>query len=256
MKAHIVLGHPEPKSFNAQLADISQQVLQGLGWETTYSDLYAMDFDAREGAQHYSARKDPDVFHTQTEQRFNADSNSLPAEIETEIKNLKECDLVIIHFPLWWFGMPAILKGWMDRVFVYGEMYRSAMRFDAGICAGKKAIACVTTGAKEESCSYNGKEADTQLLLWPILYPFRYLGFDVYEPEVLHGVGGVSFIEGLDGGLSTIETYKERWRDAVGSLSSRPMIPYNRDEEFDDTKRLLPDAPVFSPFVRQNPDSI
>ena len=45
--------------------------------------------------------------------------------------------------------MPAILKGWMDRVFVYGRMYRSTMRYDTGICSGKKMIACVTTGASE-----------------------------------------------------------------------------------------------------------
>lgn len=250
MKAHIVLAHPEAKSFNARLAETSESTLEGAGWQTSLSDLYAMDFDPREGAQHYAHRKDTDVFHTQTEQRFNADNDTLPAEIESEVQRLLASDLLIVHFPLWWFGMPAILKGWMDRVFVYGRMYRSTMRYDAGICAGKKMIACVTTGASADSCSVNGKEGDTRLHLWPILFPFRYLGFDVYEPEILHGVGGVAFIEGNEGGLSTIDAYTNQWAETLGSLSNRPLVPYNHDTEFDDTKKLLPGSPVHSPFIR------
>ena len=254
MRAHIVLAHPEGKSFNAQLSGISQQTLATAGWETTLSDLYALEFDPSEGPHHYGRRKDAAVFHTQTEQRFSADNGTLPREVKSEIQNLKQCNLLIVHFPLWWFGMPAILKGWMDRVFVYGQMYRSVMRYDKGICTGKKMIACVTTGANEDSCSYNGKEGDTQLHLWPVLYPFRYLGFDVLQPEIFHGVGGVAFIEGHEDGLSTLDSYSSRWERVLQTIPSRPVVRYNRDEDFDDTKRLLPGAPVYSPFVRQDPD--
>ena len=143
MKAHTVLAHPEPKSFNAHLSGISQRVLGAAGWQHTLSDLYAMDFDPRECPDHYRARKNTDAFHAQTEQRFNAENDTTPADVHAETERLLGCDLLVVHFPLWWFGMPAILKGWMDRVFVYGRMYRSAMRYDTGICSGKKMIACV-----------------------------------------------------------------------------------------------------------------
>ncbi len=255
MHAHIVIAHPEKQSFNAHLSGISQQALTASGWQTSLSDLYAMDFDPCEGPRHYSARKDVNVFHVQTEQRYNADQQTLPTEVESEIRHLLECDLLVAHFPLWWFGMPAILKGWMDRVFVYGRMYRSAVRYDRGVCAGKKVIACVTTGASEASCAFNGREGDTQLHLWPLLFPFRYLGFEVLEPEVFHGVGGVAFIEDQEGGLNTLEIYSNQWRKTLATLDSRPRLPYNADDEFDDSKRLKPDAPVYSPFVRQNPDA-
>ena len=69
------------------------------------------------------------------------------------------------------------------------------------------------------------------------------MGFDVLEPEIFHGVGGVSFIEDNEGGLSTLDAYCKRWAEALETLSSRPLIEYNRDHEFDETKRLLPDAP-------------
>lgn len=62
MKAHIVLAHPEAQSFNAHLSGTSQQVLGATGWQTTLSDLYAMDFDPREAPQHYRSRKDTGVF--------------------------------------------------------------------------------------------------------------------------------------------------------------------------------------------------
>ncbi len=255
MHAHIVLAHPEKESFNAHLSRLSQQLLSASGWQTSLSDLYAMDFDPREGPHHYASRKDAKIFHAQTEQRYSAENETLPPEVESEIRHLQKCDLLIVHFPLWWFGMPAILKGWMDRVFVYGRMYRSVMRYDKGICVGKKAIACVTTGASEESCSYNGKEGDTQLHLWPILFPFRYLGFDVLQPEVFHGVGGVALIEEREEGLNTLEVYSNRWEKALETLTSRPTVQYNRDNEFDETKRLVSGTPVYSPFVRHNPDT-
>lgn len=256
MKAHIVLAHPEMESFNANLSDASQRALTAAGWQITFSDLYGMDFDPCEGPRHYRRRKNADVFHTQTEQRFSAENGAMPPDVEAEGRRLLDCDLLVVHFPLWWFGMPAILKGWMDRVFVYGHMYRSAMRYDTGICSGKKMIACVTTGASEESCSHNGKEGDTRLHLWPLLFPFRYLGFDVLEPEIFHGVGGVAFIEGDEGGLSTMETYTDRWVAALKTLSSRPQVPYNRDGDFDEAKRLFPDAPVYSPFIRHKVNAV
>ncbi|MEM7293252.1 MAG: NAD(P)H-dependent oxidoreductase [Pseudomonadota bacterium] len=255
MRTHTVLAHPERQSFNGHLCDITREVMSAADSTVTVADLYTLGFDPCEGPHHFSTRKNSDAFHAQTEQRFSADNNALPADVEAEVQNLLACDCLVVHFPLWWFGMPAILKGWMDRVFVYGRMYRSVMRYDKGICKGKKMIACVTTGASEDSCSYNGKEGDTQLHLWPLLFPFRYLGFDVCEPEVFHGVGGVAFIEGHDGSTSAIDSYSNRWRETLQNLASRPLISYNRDEEFDDNKRLIAGAATYSPFVRQYADA-
>jgi len=254
MRTHIILAHPEAKSFNGKLASISETVLGANGGKTTLSDLYAMDFDPREGPQHFQSRQDAEFFHAQTEQRHSTDSKSLSPAVEAEIKNLEECELLVVHFPIWWFGAPAMLKGWMDRVFVYGRMYKSQIRYDQGVCAGKKMIACVTTGASEDSCAYNGREGDTQLHLWPLLFPFRYLGFTVLEPEVFHGVGGVAFIENNEDGLSAIDSYSDQWSSTLNNLSIRPSIKYNSDDDFDETKRLRSGAPVYSPFVRHKAD--
>ena len=255
MKAHIVLAHPEPSSFNARLAEVTRDRLSAAEWSVTASDLYALNFDPCEAPRHFSLRQNAEAFHPQTEQRYSADRQATPSDVNAEAERLLACDLLVLHFPLWWFGPPAILKGWMDRVFVYGRMYRSTMRYDAGVCAGKNMIACVTTGASESNCAHNGREGDTRLHLWPILYPFRYLGFGVYQPEILHGVGGTDFMERREGGLSTLDSYVRRWASAIGDLPSRPFVRYNADSEFDEEKRLLPGAAAHSPFIRHAPEA-
>ena len=183
MRAHIVLAHPESQSFNGRLAELSHSTLQAEGYEVTLSDLYAQGFDALEGAQHYDELSDKERFHAQTEQRHHAGQGTTPADVAEEVEKLLAADLLVVHYPLWWFGMPAMLKGWMDRVFVYGKVYRSQMRYDAGVCAGKRMIGCITTGASADSCAHDGRESDTRLLAWPLLFPFRYIGFDVLVPE-------------------------------------------------------------------------
>ena len=253
MKAHIVLAHPERRSFNGLLADTTMSTLTTAGWQVTLSDLYGLNFDPCESARHYTSRADSDRFHAQTEQRFNADRGTTPAAVKQEMDRVLACDLLVVHFPLWWFGMPAILKGWIDRVFVYGAMYRSAMRYDAGICAGKKMLACVTTGASQDSCSFNGREGDTRLHMWPLLFPFRYVGFDVLTPEIFHGIGGVAFVEGDEDGTSGVGRFKQRWAGQLLHLSDRATVPYNRDGDFDDSKRLKADAAAYSPFVSHTP---
>jgi len=249
MKAHIVLAHPESKSFNGELASISNSKLKTAGWEVTYSDLYANNFDPREGPTHYTELSNNEQFHAQTEQRFNSTRNTTPQDVAAERDKLLGADLLVVHFPLWWFGMPAMLKGWIDRVFVYGSVYKSNTRFDTGVCQGKKMIACITAGASEDSCSFNGREGDSRLHAWPLLFPFRYIGFDVLEPAIFHGVGGVASIEQHENGMSDLDRYKKHWTDTLNSIDAQKAIPFNRDTDFDESKRLVPDAPVYSPFI-------
>jgi len=249
MNAHIVLAHPERKSFNGKLADASKATLTANGYNVTLSDLYGMDFDPRESERHYNERSDNTVFHAQTEQRFNANKETTPADVNIEANKLLNADVLVVHFPLWWFGAPAILKGWMDRIFVYGKVYKSQMRYDAGICRGKKMIACITTGASADSCSFDGREGDTRLVVWPLLFPFRYIGFDVLEPVILHGIGGVASIEAHEDGMSDLDRYETSWETALSGLGKRAVVPFNADSDFGENKRLLPASPSHSPFI-------
>lgn len=250
MKSLIVLAHPEPKSFNAALAHVARDALLTQGHEVRICDLYAAEFAADEHARHYAYRQDAARFDALTEQRFNAEANTLPHDVQTQMDDLLWADLVVLQFPLWWFGMPAILKGWMDRVFVYGRLYTGSERLDAGVCRGKRAMLSVTAGASAEACAHDGQEGDTRLILWPINYSLRYLGFTVLEPALITGVR-----RGLTGKDAVaqkrhLEACLRRHRVWFTNVGAIPVIGFNRADDFDERRKLKSYAPVYSPFIR------
>jgi NAD(P)H dehydrogenase (quinone) len=120
MHTHIVHAHPEPLSYNGALTRAAETQMKQQGGTVTTSDLYGAGFDPVEAGRHYSNRAEPERFVPLAEQRHAWRSDTVPEDIRTEIANLERAALVILQFPLWWHGPPAILKGWMDRVFMNG----------------------------------------------------------------------------------------------------------------------------------------
>jgi NAD(P)H dehydrogenase (quinone) len=151
MRAHIVLSHPEAKSFNAHLARVAAGALESQGWSVTLSDLYAMRFDPCERAEHYRSRQDTERFDVQTEQRHASGNGSIPDIVAGEIEMLDRADLLILQYPMWWHLPPAMLKGWIDRVLVYGQVYTSTKRFEQGRFVSKRTMLSVTVGTSPET---------------------------------------------------------------------------------------------------------
>jgi NAD(P)H dehydrogenase (quinone) len=167
MKALVVFAHPEQRSFNGQLKDAILESLAQQGATVEVSDLYAMGFDPVESAVHFHERKRVDVFDVQTEQRHAYEAGTSSPDVNREIGKLLNADLVVFQFPIWWFSMPAILKGWLDRVFVYG-LFTSRQRYDEGFFSGRRAIVSVTAGGPEPTFSHSGRNGDLDLILWPL----------------------------------------------------------------------------------------
>lgn len=195
MNVLIVYCHPEPSSFNAALKSVAHEELEQQGHSVKISDLYAESFDPVEGPAHYPRRQRPNYFSALTEQRSASDQGRLPSEVEREIVRLEQADLVILQFPLWWHAQPALLKGWFDRVFVYGGLYTGKCRYDTGHFQGRRAICSVTTGAPATAFGPGGRGGDIERLLWPIHYSLYYMGFTVLPPFLSHGIqgGGLSY---------------------------------------------------------------
>jgi len=250
LKALIVLAHPECESFNAALASAACETLERLGHEARVSNLHQRQFAPDEHGRHYSLRKDVSRFDAQAEQRYSAEHDALPLDVQRELDDLLWADLVVLQFPLWWFGLPAILKGWMDRVFVYGKVYSSSRRLHTGVCRGKRAMLSVTAGSSAAACVHDGQEGDTRLILWPINYALHYVGFTVLEPVLITGVRvGFSRED-----AATQERYLNaqllEHRARFANLGAVPTIPFNAAEDWDSRGKLKPDAPVHSPFIR------
>lgn len=242
----IVTGHPSRHSFTASWADETERACIKEGGTVTRSDLVQMGFDPVERFEHYPDHTGHDVLICQ---ETAAQRGTFPADIQAEIAKFKAADRVILHFPIWWFGPPAIIKGWCDRVLANGVMHTARERFDTGRHRDKTVLFCVSTGSGESESAPDGKEGDVRMLLWPLAYTFRYLGCDVAQPQVIHGV------HGYWKGAEKVET-EARLADhlsahaaVVDRFDELPLMRFNADGDFDEDGRLKADAPSVTRFI-------
>jgi len=96
------------------------------------------------------------------------ETDSFAPDIKAEMDKLFWCDQLIFQFPLWWFSMPAILKGWIDRVFAMGKIYGGGKWYNNGVFAGRRAMLSVTTGGPPTIYSPSGLNGDLNEILFPI----------------------------------------------------------------------------------------
>lgn len=234
MNVLIVLAHPERRSFNGGLADIARERLQAEGHSVELSDLYGEGFDPVERAGHYAERVDESYFAPLTEQRAHYERGPLAPEVRREIDRLEWADLVIFQFPLWWHAQPAILKGWFDRVLVYGGLYSGSRRYDRGHFRGKKALCSVTTGSPEQAFMPFGRAGNMVEWLWPMHSSLYYVGFDVLAPQVSYGVqgGGIRY-QDESAFREHLEQKKTRWSERLPSLFSEESIPFTGWDDWD-----------------------
>lgn len=252
-KAHIVLAHPEPQSFNGQMKDLACEELRSRGVEVSISDLYEMAFDPVESPKYFSSRQDPKRFRPQAEQRHAFDIGDVSPDVQAEIDKISSCDLLILQYPMWWYGMPAILKGWVDRVFTYGGVYTSRIRYNKGRFRGKRALLSITTGGPGETFQPNGRNADIEMLVWPSCFTMYYVGFSVLRPFVSFGVEGGLRYSGLEVMVARLNQYQAEYRRRLITIDQDQPMGFNGWEDWDESGRLRPGVKTYSQFMR-HPD--
>ncbi len=109
MRALVVYAHPRPDSFNASIRDLVIERLEAAQSETRILDLYAEGFD-------------PVMGHDELGSHFDLSKNQ--EGLEPHVDHLTWCDTLIFVYPTWWYGLPAILKGWLDRAFLPGLAFQ------------------------------------------------------------------------------------------------------------------------------------
>ncbi len=187
VKVLIVFAHPEPKSFNGALFQRAIDTLQKLGHDVQCTDLYAMKFDPVSDRRNFTSMKDPNYFKQQIEEMYATEVEGFVPELEIELQKLEWCDLMIWQFPLWWFSVPAVLKGWVDRVFTMGRVYGGGYIYETGRFQGKKAMLSLTLGGTKEHYLKDGFNGDIQAILRPIQRGiFQFTGFDVLAPHIVY----------------------------------------------------------------------
>lgn len=226
----IVYAHNEPTSFNRAMVDTAVQTLTAMGHEVEVSDLHAMDFEARTSRADFLEMRDAQRFGYAREQYYANRTGTFAPDIAAEIDKLRRCEMLILQFPLWWFSMPAIMKGWIDRVFANGFAYggSTGQFFERGMMAGRKAMVVTTTGAPGVMFDPAGMCGSMEAALWPIHNgALRFVGFDVLPPFIAHGVD----IADHDTLEAMLDDYAGRLRafDRTEALFFHPWSDYAGD---------------------------
>jgi NAD(P)H dehydrogenase (quinone) len=188
MNVLIVRAHPEPRSFNGALFEAAAETLRAAGHAVTVSDLYRMGFNPVSDRGNFLTVKDPEYLKLQLEETYATEQQGFAPEIEAEIRKIEACDLMILQFPLWWFGLPAILKGWFDRVLAMSRTYGYGNIYQTGKFRGKRALLSLTTGGPEAAYIKGGFNGDIEAILRPIQRGIlEFVGFDVLAPHIVYG---------------------------------------------------------------------
>ena len=188
MNVLIVLAHPEPRSFNGALFETAVATLEAQGHTVVTSDLYRLGFNPVSSRANFMSVKDANILRLQAEERHASEVGGFSQELEAEIAQVEAADLMIWQFPLWWFGLPGILKGWVDRVFAAGRAYGLGNRYETGVFHGKRALLSLTTGGPPEGYDVDGANGDLLGILRPIHRGMlEFTGFEVLAPQIHYG---------------------------------------------------------------------
>lgn len=231
MNILIVHAHNEEKSFNASMKNLAVETFNNQGDSVVVSDLYAMDFNPVASADDFKSPKNDDYLVYALEQRNAYKTSSLASDIEIEIEKIKSADLIIFNFPMYWFSMPAIMKGWIDRVFISGYCYGGTRFYDRGGLKGKKAMLSFSLGGREHMFGNNAIHGEMDLLLRPIMQGMlAYVGLTVLPPFIAYHVPYISD----DARREVLDNYQQH----LQSINQLEPLTFPSLEDFDE--RLYP----------------
>jgi len=227
MNILVVHSHNEPQSFTSAMKNLAVEELSSQGHKLQVSDLYAMHWNPVASSDDFTQRVDPDYLTYAMEQRKGVQTETIAADIQDELDKLLWADLVIFSFPIYWFSMPAIMKGWIDRVLVSGICYGGKRFYDRGGLKGKKALLAITTGGRPHMFEDNGIHGNLNDMLRPILRgTLAYTGMTVLPPFVGYHVPYLSLTERT--------TILNEYRQYLRSLDTQTPLNFPSMNEFDE----------------------
>jgi NAD(P)H dehydrogenase (quinone) len=208
MHVLLVYAHPEPTSFTGALKDVAAEALRDAGHTVEISDLYAEGFNPVAGRHDFLQEADPQRFHYQTEQDHAHKTGTFAPDVAREQQRFAKADLVVWLYPIWWGNVPAILKGWFDRVLAYGFAYSDGRRYDSGFFKDKRGLICLATGGTEARFSATGVYGTVDQVLWPIQrLMVEYMGTEALKPFVAYAAPRVE--------QGAREAYLQAWRARI-----------------------------------------
>ncbi|WP_328318662.1 NAD(P)H-dependent oxidoreductase [Streptomyces sp. NBC_00388] len=236
-KILIVTAHPDPRSLTASLTDFAAARLRAGGHHVQVSDLYAMKWKAAVDADDFPAHAPGERLDVLAASGEATLAGRLSADIAAEQEKLLWSDAVILQFPLWWFSVPAILKGWIDRVFTFQFAHGPSVPppYSEGALAGRRALVSVTAGARETAFGDRGIHGQLSGVLHPLQHGlFWFTGIAPLEPFALYETVGIP----AEGFAAAKQAYGER----LDRLFTDEPVPFRTltGGDYGHDMRLLP----------------
>ncbi|GAA2639306.1 NAD(P)H-dependent oxidoreductase [Streptomyces axinellae] len=246
MKTLWIFAHPEDRSLNASLRDTGIAALREQGHQVRESDLYAMCWKPVIDGADFPRETGGRLRVGEAQERAHA-GGGLSWDVREEQEKLAWADTLVFQFPLWWMGPPAILKGWLDRVFTQGFAFGvkdaegNPRRYGDGGLAGKRATVITSVGARPSGFGPRGIHGHIDDVLFPLHHgTFWYTGMEALPPFVIYGADRLTedeyapYADELRGhllGLPTAEPLRfrsERGGDYGGDLVLRAGVEPER----------------------------
>lgn len=163
MRHLIIYAHPNPQSLNAQFKQAIAGHLKQSGHQVVVRDLYELAFDPVLSLEDMAGQRKGEVAN----------------DVKQEQEFVAWADCITFIYPIWWTGLPAMMKGYVDRVFSYGFAYRYDQGVQKGLLKGKQAIIINTHGKSHHEYSTLGM--DRALALTSDKGIYEYCGFEIKQ---------------------------------------------------------------------------
>ncbi|GAB7036862.1 MULTISPECIES: NAD(P)H-dependent oxidoreductase [Catenuloplanes] len=239
--AHWIYAHPRRGSFNDRLFRAGIEELS-TRYDVATSDLNAQRFDPVLGERDLGdlAAKPGNIAELAGEAYA---AGRLPDDVRAEQAKLAAAELVVVQFPLWWYGPPAILKGWFDRVLTSGFAYGDhdternvPRRYGDGGLTGRRALVVVTAGDDAGTLGPRGISGDLESLLFPLTHGILwYVGIEPLDLHVVHDA------DTLD--ADAVDHEIDRLRERLRTVGTETPIRFRRlrDGDYRESRALRAD---------------
>lgn len=163
MKHLIIYAHPNQASLNSLFKQTVEKTLREQNHEVVVRDLYQLNFYPVLSLEDMAGQR----------------QGMVSEEIKREQDFINWADTITFIYPIWWTGMPGIMKGYIDRVFTYGFAYRYDQGVQKGLLSGKSAYIINSHGKSNTEYKEIGMDKALQLTSDKGIY--IYCGFEIKQ---------------------------------------------------------------------------
>ena len=161
MKHLIIYTHPNPESLNAYLKNSLVEYLKQSHHEVVVRDLYLLNFNPVLSLEDMAGQR----------------QGTVADDVKQEQSFINWCDCITFIHPIWWTGLPALMKGYIERVFSYGFAYRYDQGIQKGLLVGKQTVIINTHG--KSNSEYEAIGMNQALLLTSDKGIYTYAGLEI-----------------------------------------------------------------------------